>query len=140
MDLKTEITTDPLGLGYAGMGAEEILESLTNVTRTRVTSRMVSARAILSDCPNGAALLDKLDALGAQISAVKWAMFFIKQEAGLDAGHPATLAMLTQLQQAGALTEGEVASLKALSVKPCSRVEELGLPTPILAEIIEAMR
>ena len=144
MTLRDEIRSDPLQIGYMAMPPEAVLASLTAPTRSRVVSRMVTARAILSDCNgvgvSGSAILDKLEAAGQSISAVKWAMKFLGQDGGLDAGSPATRTMIVQLQQGGVLTSAEAASLLALSVKPCSRLEELGLPTPIEAEIIEAQR
>jgi hypothetical protein len=139
MTLQTEIATDPLALGYAGMTAQELLASLMAPTRTRTVSRMVSARAILSDCAGGAVILDKLEAVAVNVSEVKWAMFFLKQPEGVDAGSPATLSMIDQLEQGLVLTEAEAEALRALSTQPCSRLEELGLPTPILADVIEAM-
>lgn len=127
MTLKNELTIDPLGIGYARMTPAEIEASLNAKTRSRIVERWVTARTILAECAGGAKILDKLEAAAAQISEVKWAMRFLQQEGGIDAGHPATLAMVEQLQAAGILTVDEAVALGALAVEPCSRAEELGL-------------
>lgn len=125
--LTEELANDPLGLGYSGMDNSEIEAALNSKTRSRIISRFVTARTILAECADGAAILDKLEAAGATVSAVKWAMRFLQQEGGIDVGHPATLAMVDQLVGAGVLTATEGAALKELSVQVCSRAEELGL-------------
>ena len=45
----------------------------------------------------GAVFLDKLDALSASIPALKWAMKFLQQDAGIDIGDNATQQMLDSL-------------------------------------------
>lgn len=122
-----ELASDPLGLGYAAMTNGEIEAAMNTKNRTRIVSRFVTARTILAECADGATILDKLEAAGAQVSAVKWAMRFLQQEGGIDVGHPATLSMVDQLVAGGVLTQVEGDSLKALSVQVCSRAEELGI-------------
>lgn len=130
--LTEELTIDPLGIGYSTMTNGEIEAALNAKTRSRIISRFVTARTILAECADGATILDKLEAAGAQVSAVKWAMRFLQQEGGIDVGHPATLAMVDQLVGAGVLTAAEGAALKNLSVELCSRAEEIGIPPVVL--------
>lgn len=127
-----ELANDPLGLGYATMTNGEIEAAMNAKTRSRIISRFVTARTILAECADGATILDKLEAAGTQVSAVKWAMRFLQQEGGIDVGHPATLAMVDQLVAAGVLTQVEGDSLKALAVQMCSRAEEIGIPPVVL--------
>jgi hypothetical protein len=51
---------------------------------------------------------------------------FLKQDSGLDVGHPATQALLEGLAQAGALLQAEADQLKILALQPASRAEVLG--------------
>ena len=126
MTLHDELINDPLGLGYAAMTDGELEASLNAKTRTRIVSRFVTARTILAECADGPTILDKLEAAGTQVSAVKWAMRFLQQEGGIDVGHPATLGMVEQLRGT-VLTSGEADQLAALPVQVCSRAEELNV-------------
>lgn len=125
--LSEELANDPLWLGYAAMSDGEIEAAMNAKNRTRIVSRFVTARTILAECADGATILDKLEAAGTQISAVKWAMRFLQQEGGIDVGHPATLGMVDQLVTGGVLTATEGTALKTLAVQSCSRAEELGV-------------
>ncbi len=60
--LTEELTNDPLGLGYAGMTNGEIETAMNTKNRSRIISRFVTARTILAECADGAAILDKLEA------------------------------------------------------------------------------
>ena len=51
---------------------------------------------------------DKLDALSASIPALKWAMKFLQQDAGIDIGDNATQQMLDNLVGIGGITLAEV--------------------------------
>lgn len=129
--LKTELTTDPLNMGYGTYMPDPLgeVERLINAkTFSTVQSRYVTARTVLAECgAAGPAILDALDAASASVSAVKWAMKFLIQESGLDVGHSATQAMLDQLQTAGVLTADQATALKDLAHRPASRAEVLGL-------------
>lgn len=80
--------------------------------------RFISARAVLTQCPDGAAILVALETAAPQNVAVAWAVRFLGQDAGLDIGDPGALALLAQLQQAGILTAPQVDQLKALAMRP----------------------
>src|SRR5687768_2931408 len=135
--LNDEITNDPLGKGYASHLPDRtghVVDLLNATTETKVKSRMITARGILSDYPGrpfaAAAAMDKLDAAAPNISPLKWAWKFINSE-GLDIGNAATQGMLDTLaSEAGGnvITAQEAANLKALALYPASRAEVLGLP------------
>lgn len=128
--LKTEITTDPLALGYADKSDADVAALLNDRTRgrTRVVSpTMVNARTIMArlGAAAGATILDKLDAAKAGSPPIKWVFQFITQGEGIDVGHAETRAMLDQLVAATVLTSAERDGVKSLAVFPCSRAEEL---------------
>jgi hypothetical protein len=139
--LSDEITNDPEGKGYASLLPSQpgrVVEILNAATETKVKTRMITARGILSDYPGGpqaaAIILDKLDTAAPGIPALKWAWKFITGE-GLDIGLKATQDMLDTLATAAVITATEAANLKALALQPASRAEVLGLP-PVTEEML----
>ena len=138
--LSDEINNDPKNKGYAALLPNQpgrVVDLLNALTETKVKTRMITARGILSDYPGGpaaaAVVLDKLDAATETIPALKWAFGFLKTPEGLDIGHPATQGMIDQLSPS-IITPEEAANLKALAIQPASRAGVLGLP-----HITEAM-
>lgn len=83
-----------------------------------VQQRFITARAVMAGCPDGVDILDALDAAAAQHSAVRRAITFLQQEAGLDIGDPYTQQMIDQLAVAGVLNDDQASQLKALALKP----------------------
>lgn len=136
--LKSEIVTDPLVQGYAGKTPAQIVVLLNTPKFTMAKGRFVTARTVLSEVAGGAALLDKLQAIGATVSAVKYAMTFLNQDSGIDIGNFATQAMVDQLVTGAALTAAEGADLKGLATKPASRAEVLGFGTVADADYTRA--
>ena len=132
--LSDEIANDPLGKGYVALLPNQpgaVVNLLNALTETKVKSRIITARGILSDYPGGpaaaASVLDKLDTAAPSISALKWAWKFITGD-GLDIGTPATQGMLDTLATGSVITSTEATNLKALALQPASRAEVLGLP------------
>ena len=130
--LKTEMQTDPAGLGYAAHvpHAPGALADLLNAQSTTLAkSRMITARGIMASYglgpAAGAAFLDKMESLSASVPAIKWAMKFLQTEAGIDVGEPATQLMLTSLIGVGGITQAEVDGVKAMALQPASRAEVL---------------
>ena len=139
--LHTELTTDPLALGYAKFlpGDPVHAAALLNDPRfTKIKTRFVTARTVLAEVAGGAALLDKLQSIGATQSAVKYAMTFLNQEGGIDIGNAATQGMVDQLVAGAALTAAEGTALKNLALQPASRAEVLGLGTVTANDIVGA--
>lgn len=130
--LKTELQTDPQGLGYAAHKphAPGMLAQLINAkTTTLAKEHMVTARGVMASYGlgpiAGAAFLDKLESLEASVPAIKWALKFLQQEAGIDVGEPATRAMLDSLVGVGGITQADVDGVKAMALQPASRAEVL---------------
>jgi len=130
--LKTELQTDPAGLGYAAHvphAPGTLADMLNAQSVTMAKPRMITARGIMASYglgPSaGAAFLDKMDALAAGVPAIKWAIKFLQAESGIDVGEPATQAMLTSLTGVGGITQAEVDGVKAMALQPASRAEVL---------------
>lgn len=127
--LAAEVATDPKAKGYAGFLPDSpghVVRLLNEQTETMTKSRMVTARAILAECAEGATILDKLEAASASSSAVKWAVKFLGQEAGIDVGMTATQGMISQLVAGAILTAAEGDQLKNMATQKASRAEVLG--------------
>lgn len=141
MILADELRGDPLGLGYASHlpdDPQRVVDLLAAPVYTMTKSRFVTARTILAECPDGAAILDALTTAQANVSAVKWALTFLSQDSGLDVGHPRTQVMLGGLVQGGALTAAQADQLKAMAMQPATRSDVLGIPVPTARDIIDA--
>lgn len=91
---------------------------------TAIGSRFVTSRAVMALCADGVAILDRLDTAAPQNSAVKRAMQFLGQEAGLDIGDPYTQGVIGQLVAAGVLTVAQGDQLKALALRPLVVTQE----------------
>lgn len=127
--LFNEVKTDPLALGYAVLLPAQpgrVVELMNKLTQSMVKSRMVTARAIIAECPNGGAILDALEAVAVNNTNVKWAMKFLAQDAGIDIGASATRALIDGLVTATVLTAAQGTALKNLANQPASRSEVLG--------------
>lgn len=80
--------------------------------------RFITARAVLTLCADGPAILSALETAAPQNVTVAYALRFLGQDAGLDIGDPGALTLLAQLQQNSILTEHQVDQLRALALKP----------------------
>ena len=129
--LQTEIQSGPLAVElapYLESGNDTAIAAALNEQRgeTMLKERFVSARSILAFYPAGpaaaAVVLDKLEAAGTMVPAVKWVMTFLKTD-GIDIGSPATQAMLDQLAAGGLITTDEATKLKSLGFALASRAE-----------------
>lgn len=130
--LKTELQTDPAGLGYAAHvphAPGSLTDMLNAQSATMAKPRMITARGIMASYglgPSaGAAFMDKLEVLSAGVPAIKWAMKFLQSESGIDVGEPATQVMLTSLIGVGGITQAEVDGVKSMAMQPASRAEVL---------------
>ena len=146
--LKTEIETGPLAAEIAPLyaaGNDIAVAAVLNSRRgeNMLRSRLVSARAVLGEYPDGpaaaAAVLDKLEAASATVPAVKWVMSFLRAD-GIDIGSPATQGMLDQLAAGGAITAQEATKLKSLGIVPASRAELVFGQLVSITEVSETRR
>lgn len=134
--LYDEIHNDPLKVGYLSWlpTSPGYVAGLLNApTRTGIVSTFVNARTILSKLgPSYGPVLDAIQAVGANNSAVKWAMLFMVSSEGIDVGDPVTQGMLDTLATAGAITAAQAAAVKGLAAATISRATELGIiPNPV---------
>jgi hypothetical protein len=128
--LNDELRADPKGLGYAPLMPDapgQVVELLNALTESMVKPRFITARTILAECEDGAAILDALSAAASAISAVKWALTFLSTDSGIDVGHARTQGMIDNLVEAGAMTQALAEQLKALAIQSASRAEVLGI-------------
>lgn len=145
--LRTELQTDPLALGYAPHIASSNDAALADIINekkyTRIVSRIISARGVLSDYPGGpmaaAAVLDKLEAAASSVSALKWALNFLRGD-GLDIGAASTQGVIDQLVAGGILTSAEGSNLKSLASVPAGRAEVLFGSAVSINDIASALR
>lgn len=124
--LRDELTTDPLGLGYAGMTNGEVEASLNAKTRMRTIEKRIGYGAVMATLgvEAGAAVLDALELTATKSSPVKWAMKLLAAD-NLDVGNPQTRLQIDALAAAGVLTVAQATTLKGLAEEPCSRAQEL---------------
>jgi len=81
-------------------------------------SRFITWRAIITRCSSGEAIRDKLEAAAPSSGAIRSAVEFLSQEAGLDVGDLGTWANIDKMVQTGVLTAHEGQQLKDLALKP----------------------
>jgi len=134
MTLKTELTTDPAGLGY-DLGDHAQIEALINAKdRSHVVSHFASERGILDRYPGGPAaadaLLVKLEQFAASANPmagiVKRALKFLGTPEGIDLGSNGVQSMLTALTPS-LLTTAERDGLRSMATRACSRAEQIGM-------------
>ncbi len=130
-EIRAAIAASP-ALQAIGEDTQALADALS-VGRTRIASRIVSARGIASDFPGGPvaaeAVLMKLEGAATALSAsaatqdkvlgslISRQLRFLAGE-GLDFGSVALRGMLDQFSAAGILTAEEVAGLKSLALEP----------------------
>lgn len=113
MTLRDEILAGSFDLAQRDDGA---IAAALSVGRTKIVSRLIGAGTILDALgpTDGAAVLDALEALGTQVSAVKWGMRLL-EASNLDIGLPSVRAQIDALVGV-ALTAEQAETLKALAV------------------------
>lgn len=145
--LRTEITDDPLGLGYAGMADSEVAESINTASRPGrgpVSAASVRSYVLL----NG--IWPRLQGLAAAATdpTVKGTAITILQVMAPNSFdsirmnepsvHAAVSAMLQTMVDAGAMTPDHRAAMIAFGDRMISRAEELGLPQIHHLQVAEA--
>lgn len=128
MTLRNELTTDPLGLGYAAMTNAQVEASLNAKTRTRLVETRIGYGAIMSalGATAGATVLDNLETVAASNSPVKWAMKLLAVD-NLNISNVQVRAQVDVLAAGGVMTVAQATTLKALASQSCSRAEEIGI-------------
>ncbi len=121
MDLRNEILARADCASFVEARDIDAIAALVSVDRKAVQTRFANARTVLAECGLlGPEILDALQVAAAAPgkSAVKWALAFISQEAGLDVGHPATRYMVQQLIDDKSLSPEQGAALLNLANLP----------------------
>jgi hypothetical protein len=140
--LLDELTNDPLSRGYAQYIPDNpgMLAVMLNAPDySMVKMRFVTARAVLAEHgAAGAAVLDKLDAAGANDSSVRWAMKFVTADPGIDIGHATTRTLLNGLVPT-VMSQQEADILLNMAIQPASRAEVLGIGVVTAADVQAAM-
>lgn len=83
-----------------------------------IQSRFITTRGVMASCVDGNAILDTLEAVAPLNSAVRRALKFLDQQAGLDIGDPYTQKMIDSLAAQAVLTQSQADQLKALALAP----------------------
>ena len=138
VQLKQEITTDPLGRGYAGMTDQQIADSLNTADRPAIVPTVAGALGImrLVGPALGAAILDKIEAAAGSDSRLQWFLRELTTN-GIDLGHPVTRATIDELVVAGVLTQTEADAMKRSAERTVTRAEELELGVyPVSARMV----
>lgn len=127
VELRDEITDDPLGLGYAAMTDQQVLDSLNGLTRSRAVESVSSAD--IYDALDRAEFL----ALSATDREILSDIFSLSEVRVQGNTRTALLAVF------GAGTTSRT-NLQALTTESISRAEELGFRRLGLGLIQEARR
>lgn len=115
--LRNELINDPLGRGYAAMSDLQASDSLNIVNRTKTNTSVTGAEIFEAAVPA------ELDAL---TDVQKQKFYAICSLNEIKIASTNTKAALLAMFGAGTSTR---VALIALASRPCSRAEELGLPT-----------
>ena len=141
--LKTELTTDPLGRGYAAKDNQQVADSLNTVNRTLqepVPIKQVLRWSVQTDAIYK---LKQASASGPRdqrrITEVALVLINHPHITELDVEDPEIAAMLAALVAMALFKQGEVDALKARGQRTVSRAEELVLP-PVSAGHIDSVR
>jgi len=104
-----------------------IAEILNRPAGTRLVERYENAIGLMSAIGSGTAaiILEKLDLAKSSIPALKWAMFAIQSDRGINIGDPETQTLLDTLATNNILTETERDLVKNLAIEPSSIVIDL---------------
>ena len=147
--LHDEITTDPLGLGYAAWLPDSpgtVAELLNAKTFSLPQDQVLREIDVIGSHPDGPeagdAVLAKLETFSVTdqplARIVARALRALAAE-GLNVGSPSVRSMLTALGQAGALTVDEADKLISMADQPASRAQVLGLGAVTVEQVIGAL-
>lgn len=139
--LRTEIASDPLGIGYASLSDEEVAAALALKNRVQTYSRFCSLRAVATVLTAEEYGVFKLDiaAVSAMSPMAADMVRFLEMPCsddgatgGLDIGDPSVRAFIDMLPT---LSADAKAKIKSLAERLISRAEEIGIPEPTAHEV-----
>lgn len=143
-DLRTEIETDPKGLGYAGKTPDQVLALLTAKTRTRLRV-LGSAELVAWAAANGrlASIKDAStnSAFPGAVRSIALAATMLLERDGttLDLNLQSRKDLVAGLVQANVLTAADSEDLFASATENISRLEETGIGEMHLGDVLWAM-
>lgn len=141
--LRTELTTDPLGLGYATHlpgDPQRVVDLLTAPTQTML--KPITAARALTWAGSGPMATITDAANNAQHPARASCLAFLHALSSgmpLDPGDPDVRAEFDGWKAGGLITAEQYAALMAAATKPASRAELLGIAAPTARDIIDAL-
>lgn len=145
--LNSEITTDPTGVGYAGMTDAEIAASLSATTicvrqRVVVSSLVEKARELQITLALRTVALD--DTKPVELRAICQEILSLMDgdlTATIDLDHPTAQTMFGALLQYGIMTAEQAEAIDALATaRVISRAEQIGLGAVVSVEDIDRSR
>lgn len=129
--LKTEVTTDPLALGYAAMTDQQVYLSMVAKTRTR--QRQLTTTDLLEWAGSGQRFLKVKNAAAvttdSQTKNVAAILQTLLQSPGIpfDLNRAASAQMISFLVAQAVLTGGDQTALQNLAAEAINRFQELGI-------------
>jgi hypothetical protein len=147
--LKTELTSDPLQIGYAAMGdvaAAESLNALSRPGRKPLGSRTLlswgAANSRLAKVADAAAKTGDFAGINSAFRSVAMAADLLLKRADteLDLSLATHQQLVGALVAAGVLTESDSDELYALAATQISRAVELGLGVVTPSDVADARR
>ena len=140
--IKTELETDPLGLGYSGMDDSAAAVAFNEKTRSKLEP--ISSSELLAWSANNTRLQSIKSAAesGADdtIKSVAQAAYLMitRDDTTLDLNLTDRVALLDALVSYNVLTADDKASLESLATVAISRGEELGVGLVRAGDVIQA--
>ena len=139
--LRTELTDDPLTVGYSGMTDQEVVNSLKAKTRPGpIPSRELVQWAAADDryfkIQNSAET--DMSALGSGSSSAL--QILNRTDTQVDLADPAVVGMVLGLVAGGVLVQADADALTALSQNRVSRLSELGINGSVYAIDVQQSR
>ena len=148
MTLATELSTDPLVRGYAGMTDVEAAADLNTTYRTRyreLTTRDMlrwgfarEGLAKLRDAADKAGAYTAITDINRAKAIASYSIMTAGIEGSLDVGDPEIDAMLDLLVATGIFVAQDKTDLLARATESISRTQELGLPMVLHGDVTVA--
>jgi hypothetical protein len=83
-----------------------------------VQSRFVTMRTVTAECSDADGIITALTGAAAISPSVAEMLGFLRDDTGMDVGHPNTQAKINAMAGAGALTQAQANQIKALALLP----------------------
>ncbi len=137
-----ELRTDPQAMGYATMADIDAAKAMTTPYTTRVVPTPVGIGRIMSalGAARGGAFFDALDSAAVSDPVLRWTMAILQSGGTIDVGDTEARAQLDALAANGVISAQDAADVKALAEVPASRADLIGVPAPLVPELVHLAR